>query len=1118
MDMELEGSDRGRSIRFIRDEPADQDALSSHAPLAKVVASTIRQQPELKVIGLLGHWGSGKSTVVKLIQAEFKRDGGEKEVFCFTYDAWLHQSDPPRRAFLETLIAYLDQEKLTTKAAWKDELDQLAGRLQDSEITTTPTFTVSGRIIALTLIFLPLGFSLIGYNTIIGAYGSAPLSVALSTFRAGLLLCLLPFLSAFIIWVFWRPVAWPWSGRFWTTNRKPYEKESVLSLFQSKSTEKTRNRIILTPEPTTIEFQRAFNRIIHAASHPKRLLVIIIDNLDRLPAQDSIDLWVTIRSLFLGSAGEKTLLPEEYPTVILPIDETVIERMYEKQPGDSRALVKSFMDKSFDLRFRVTRPVASAWNAYFEQKMRFVFGEDIAPQWIYQSEKLLEIHIEELNLSITPRDINQIVNGMGVLWLQWMDRGVSFVTIAYAAIFSEAIEHSIGNEVLNPRGGIATYDPAWQAGITAIHFGADPNTALQVLIEPDLRVAITENLQDRFDQYASVPGFARVLRRVIQGAHIDPIRGEVDPVFLGHAAALLGSRKLEQAPWVDDVWGLLRDKLQGAGPWQKLDEATVDAVQALLRHTTPEGIPQLVEGLTRRLAATSDSVFGVVGGSAAYLAIVRMLARDTDAAAEGETLKFKVPGGAAQYLLAIANVGDESIIARFETNAGEGDLVAALSATLGDQLAIGRFESSLRSLMSLGTINNWDDLATAASNILASENGANFNIESAATCLGLLRLDNQVARDRIEELGAGGVLVTRLNEAQSHPNAKLDAALISLMLVGDSDCPPPSGFSWAQYLDSRPGIVGEINTRIREYDSTYGITRIRRSSSQHPASRGIVSALMDERVSGESITQAPLKSIITDLPDYLSLLDEKNKAAFILKIAAFEKFWERMDEVGFKENVITILRTLLSAEPRFRQEASRFLKSGLESVSFDDWITAIKSGGEPIDIASDYIRDSRYKLRVGANLYKALQDLIPEVSASADSGIRGRWFSSARFIGDAGRKTLMTYMRDHLLSGAPVADLPGLLDVAERMLLLDGAFSDRADDAVRYVILPLIGDAEGLAWLSKNKGDVRPWVAGSTSTRKELLRQQLTDLSRGEEAASKTVADGLLSAWKLKER
>ena len=60
-------------LNFIRDVPATKDAFGSHSRIAKALATAIHTQKDLKVVGLLGPWGSGKSTVVKLARPNWRR-------------------------------------------------------------------------------------------------------------------------------------------------------------------------------------------------------------------------------------------------------------------------------------------------------------------------------------------------------------------------------------------------------------------------------------------------------------------------------------------------------------------------------------------------------------------------------------------------------------------------------------------------------------------------------------------------------------------------------------------------------------------------------------------------------------------------------------------------------------------------------------------------------------------------------------------------------------------------------------------------------------------------------------------------------------------------------------
>ena len=53
--------------RLLPDTPADTDSFGSHERVAHSIAEVVQTESGGKAIGLEGGWGSGKSTIVKLI-------------------------------------------------------------------------------------------------------------------------------------------------------------------------------------------------------------------------------------------------------------------------------------------------------------------------------------------------------------------------------------------------------------------------------------------------------------------------------------------------------------------------------------------------------------------------------------------------------------------------------------------------------------------------------------------------------------------------------------------------------------------------------------------------------------------------------------------------------------------------------------------------------------------------------------------------------------------------------------------------------------------------------------------------------------------------------------------
>ena len=274
------------------------------------------------------------------------------------------------------------------------------------------------------LLLLPFGMQFISHEWIKDLITPpTPVYVYVAVI-VGTSILLLPFLFALLLYVLWRPrwnpfaLRWPpfspafWSWqKNWLTHKSPHEQDSILSLVMNKEVNRVRNRITRAPEPSAIEFQNAFREIMKEVSKDGRRFIFVIDNLDRLPEVQAVAMWGTIRSFFLGAADVEESGKQSYlPTVVLPVDETAVARMYadktvqlQDQMSGGADLARSFMEKSFDLTFRVTRPVLSDWKGYLDEQMKHVFGQHLGDDWSYLVGHFIEkANARVQNAPITP--------------------------------------------------------------------------------------------------------------------------------------------------------------------------------------------------------------------------------------------------------------------------------------------------------------------------------------------------------------------------------------------------------------------------------------------------------------------------------------------------------------------------------------------------------------------------------------------------------------------------------------------------------------------------------------------------------------------------------------------
>jgi hypothetical protein len=651
------------TFNFIRDEPAKTDSFGSHERVARTIASVIRSAQDFKVIGLLGPWGVGKSTVVKLVEIRLEQHT-DIETHLFYYDAWLHQNDPPRRAFLETLIHYLVDQKLTTLSDWQERLDQLNRQIEETESTSTPTLTTSGRIIAFSLLLWPLALPFVGHEASDAAFGPNASELDFWAFALGLIGLTLPFLIAVCFYISWRPTKWPFRGLFWqranwTGHKPPHERESILSLVMNKEVQRQRNRVTRTPDPTTIEFQDIFREIMEKVNAPKRRFLFVIDNLDRLPEADALSMWATIRSFFLGAQETNRVRKTgRLPTVILPIDETAVQRMYSVlHHADAEALAKSFMDKTFDLTFRVNRPVLSDWNTYLAGQMESVFGPAMPQDWPYITSRLYErFFIHAVDPNVTPRTVNTLINDIAALWLQWRDMGLSFASVAYYAIWQRTIDSNILGAVTTPMApGIADIDPDWQQAIAALHYGTRPADAAQIMIDQPLRKAIAERDVNGFAELTSMPSFDRVLQRQIdQYADTDGI--DATPVL--STCFLLGTVSSDGDIWIVHAWRGLRSALRRTAEWRSLGESDVEALNAIVVHCPQGELPKLLQTLDSKVQALNAIAADNPATTAPFVALWHRAKEAADV--NGVALPaIHVPGSVETYMRTVAACQDD---------------------------------------------------------------------------------------------------------------------------------------------------------------------------------------------------------------------------------------------------------------------------------------------------------------------------------------------------------------------------------------------------------------------------------------------------------------------------
>ena len=399
--------------RFIPDKPTGDDVFEgkSQSHLANSICKYILsndsnassekwQMP--RIIGLEGKWGSGKSNVVENIKKHLNGEG----YHTFTYDAWGHQEDLQRRSILETLTNDLIENEVlegkveiklrngkSNKAEWKDQLSLLL-----SNKTTTITKSqpqLSGSAI--------WGISLVG----LFAISTTIMGHMIDVTDVSLSRCWIIFIDILPIIIGGLVIIWYCITGNW---------KNVFTLLTQKEDNKVDEQFTSSEEPSVMEFKNWMHAISShlgkAKGNKKKKVIIVFDNMDRLPSEKVMQLWSAIYTFFAGSEFENiwTIIPYDY----MHLCDAIYESGEDGKIKDSdKSKFKRFINKTFPVVYTVPQPVITDYNKLFNKYFEDAFGtEEHDQKHICQVFMLFHVNPN-------PRTVISFVNELVAMRLQW---------------------------------------------------------------------------------------------------------------------------------------------------------------------------------------------------------------------------------------------------------------------------------------------------------------------------------------------------------------------------------------------------------------------------------------------------------------------------------------------------------------------------------------------------------------------------------------------------------------------------------------------------------------------------------------------------------------------------
>ena len=994
---------------LLADIPAETDAFGAHARVARSIAEVVQTESGGKTIGLEGGWGAGKSTVVNLISQELTQtDQSDQRVAVF--DMWSHQDDPLRRTFLENLITCVLGFDWVDEKKWEQRIDELARRRREDTTKVVPQLTSAGIVFAFALLVVPIGAVLMSAGLLLLGYKDASEAWGRVILPVGIVLALAPAIYYCYLngKIYWRRI-------FRTDgNEDDRSLNDLPALLTRQATTESRTVVTQAPDPTSVEFGSMFRDLLKdALKQDNRKLLLVVDNLDRVEPSDALSIWSTMQT-FLGHSDYQQPDWIGRLWVLIPYDSDAILRLWN-EPGNDAAkpadasLATSFMDKTFQLRFKVPPLLLSNWREFLQEALQQVLPshreEDFHGVYrAFAAKGGLE------NSAPTPRDLKLFVNQIGSLHRQWQDQ----FPLSYLACYV-----LFQKDCKDVRGALLARDDSdlprriigkeWREVVAALEFGVPVNDANQLLLRGPIQIALANGDGSALSEIASTypAGFWSVLEDSVPVGAQD--WNGLSPAELAKAAtAIAHSRIFDSSSGRHEAVTLLsaiRTAASSVRAWTPFNSTTATGIIALgqLVGDTQETVSALLSGVSNARVDAPDGEQQeradelVPPGEWMDSAITVIKGLVEIGLGERISHGIKVPLNAEQWLdvsLEVAMKDPEGQVLQYlELRA-----INAIDDLLNQQIANNQMdERTFNAVYTAMATKSRSAMTSVAeqvfSRLQSSESFPGDAISHLLRTLRISKMTGLIDQGQYTEFAENGHYLHHLHQAvaESHAEAVAKCMFGYLEAVPDGSEPSNVGNSAAGYQDLTgllenpdlvPGTVEGFTALAKESQQLSVIFEMAtRDGPVHPfVARVLNTLLISEDVSKPIGLVRSNWAVIREVLDG----DEENTESletFLRGLPGRERLVASVMDDAFDpcDNglYVALLRSISS--PDFMA----WCATGLSSVNLDAWVTDIKSQGDLVELVIE-LRELGATMSLGSTYL----DALTEYAKSVASGVR----------------------------------------------------------------------------------------------------------------------------------
>lgn len=493
-------------------EGKSQERLADAIAMHITETDRVEKPTFARLIGLEGKWGSGKSNVIKMLEDRLK---DSYTFFCF--DAWGNQEDLQRRSILELLTRDLmEKRKLTGKTkmrvlsqksdgkltdydcTWDEKLESLLSRKSYTKDITVPSLNNATKWFVLVLLLVGLFVAYLSVDNT-------------GVWWANLLITLSPMLFFTVMMLITRS---SWRRMF--------------AMYNTEGRSDTTSFVISEQEPSVREFKDWMKEISNGIPATDKL-VLVFDNMDRLPSDKVHQFWSLIQTFFAdANDGYKNIW------CIVPYDESHLAAVFsgEGDKDENITLLRGFLNKTFPVSYRVPEPIVADYKIIFEQLFDKAFGDTVGLEDVEAISRCYRHIHSEPNV----REMITFINSNVVLAKQW-NNTLHPLSIAIYVLKADAIlcnpkvtvyesnginmkdatteEYLLANEYYNDFRKLMFGYPSMDYlsnEIAALVYGVEPTKARELVVKRHIRSCMTDKDNKlSLEQYVATPQFMHLL-------------------------------------------------------------------------------------------------------------------------------------------------------------------------------------------------------------------------------------------------------------------------------------------------------------------------------------------------------------------------------------------------------------------------------------------------------------------------------------------------------------------------------------------------------------------------------------------------------------------------------